>query len=122
MSLFDLSFVLASLSNEVASVSRPTPGGYDSNGRAIANTFTEIANAIKIPFQPIETDLTRAPEAFTDSAKFWAWSTVPLKNLDRITILGGELAGVYEVESVEPWGSAGNYSKARVRQLDPSES
>lgn len=117
MSLFDLSSVVVSLSNETATVNRATPNGYDALGRAVPKTWNEIASAIKISFQPISVDLFREPEAFTDSALWNVWISIQLQNTDRLVINGV----TYEVEKAYPWNTAGNYCKAVVRELDPSE-
>lgn len=117
MSLFDLSFVVAALSNQTATVQRPTLNGYDANGRALARTWATIATGLKIPFQPIAVDLNRNPEGFSDVARFNVWSPIELFNLDRLTV-GGRF---YEVERANPWNTAGNYCQAVVKELDVSE-
>ena len=116
MSLFDLSGVVALVSNDTITVTRFTSNGYDANGRAAArtsSTFTVTGSA-----QPGARQLNRDPDGNSESADLWSvFTSVSLLNGDRLQI-GSDR---FEVERVEGWETKGNYCEAIARKLDPSE-
>lgn len=111
MSLFDLSFAVAAFSTHVITVRR-----YDAavfvNGRAQARTYTDTIARASV--QPISgADLKRLPEGFDPTDVKSVWVEFVMQDGDTVIIGGAE----HQVEKLEDWSLAGNYSKAIVRKL-----
>ena len=117
MSLLDLSSVVDSLSAGNVDVYRRGASVYDSNGYATAHTYSKVAT-VKASVQPHTESLNRNPEGFQESNVHWAWIKFDVRDKDRI-VYGGD---TYEVESVDRWGRLGNYYKATLKRLAPTES
>ena len=117
MSLFDLSFVVDTLSASTVDVYRRADSTYDSNGRISVPTYTKMATA-KASVQPQTDSLNRNPEGFTESNKHYIWVNYAIQDKDRIAYAGA----TYEVESVDRWGQMGNYYKATLKRLGATES
>lgn len=95
---FDIADAVDALATGNYSVSRPTPGGYDTNGRVIAPTFAALT--VRASITPARgRDILRLPEGNRSTEAIAILATSEVKVDDRITYNGR----VYVVGHSAPW-------------------
>ena len=114
MSLFDLTPAIGLVTTHTITVTRFGSDTYGVDGRpqarAVLTTFTTGANV-----QPGGEPLDRSKDdGFTTSDLVTVFCATALQSRDRISIPG---LGLFEVERVEDWQTAGAYSEVTARKL-----
>lgn len=118
MSLFDMRWVITSLSGSDAILRRRGTDVFDNYGRLTSTPYTD-SSTIRVSIQPTEgKDLMRLPEALRSMEVSTIYCTEYLENADRIIV--DEIQ--YQVEGSASWDPNSKYYKLLVRKLGDSES
>jgi len=127
MSLMDLSGVVDAFNTDVVSVKRPGADRYDTNGVAVAQTFTTTTD-VGCSIQPgTGKKKVTMPEGVRPSDVITIYSgQFVFQPLDRIVITDGVFAipfggRLFEVFEVAEFTGLGNFSKAYARALAADE-
>lgn len=116
MSLFDLSSVVESLATQTVVVSRRPASVYNVDGILQSTAYVAVAT-LKASVQPSTDSLNRKAEGLQETNTHDMWVVFDVRDKDRVSFAGE----TYEVESVDKWFAGGNYHKARLRRLAPTE-